>query len=452
MKNSTSNKPPKVLMEDFLWGAATSAYQIEGGFNADGKGLSIWDTFCKVPGNIIDGTSGEIACNHYELWDYDVEMISQMNLEAYRFSISWPRIYPSGKGKLNVKGLEFYDRLIDKLLSKNIEPFITLYHWDLPQKIQDFGGWTSGDTSDRFADYALTVFERFQGRVKYWTTLNEPYIAAIFGHLFGVHAPGLRNLQDTLKAVHHMLLGHGKALQRMREAQKSTVKLGIVLNYSPSHALYPDSKEDREAAKWYDIVHNRLFLDPLYKGYYPKEILEDEECGPFFNQVSPEDMKIISTPMDILGINYYTRSRVKSDPSNTLLRSFSPAQQENPYSDLWEYYPEGLGESLQRIWNDYKPSEIFITENGTSIPEIKHDEMRIEFIKGHIKEVSKAIHEGIKISGYFVWSLMDNFEWQSGYTKRFGLVSIDDKDLTRKPKDSAWWYANFIKYVSCHNG
>lgn len=410
----------------FFFGTATSAYQIEGSVQEEGRGVSIWDTFCQKKGAILDGSSGAVACDHYRRWQQDIDLMKKLNLNAYRFSIAWPRIFPDPSLNVNAKGLEFYDRLIDGLLEAGIEPFPTLYHWDLPQYIQDRGGWASRDTCRLFADYAETVFSRFQDRVTYWTTLNEPYISAFMGYLTGTHAPGIQSPEQALAAVHHLLLAHGMALKRMQGR-----KIGIALNLSPAYPLDPSSQQ---AADWYDLLHNQLFLDALFKKAYPEAFLKM-----ILDVIQPEDMACIGSPLDFLGINYYTRGIVKSDPLQPLFACRVLPSESNPYSDMWEFYPDGLFELLEWIQRDYQPKELFIMENGTSLAKGLEDDGRIAYLEGHLERIARAKERGIPVNGYFVWSLLDNFEWAAGYTKRFGLVEVDFSTQERRLRKSAHW-------------
>lgn len=416
----------------FFFGAATSAYQIEGSAQEGGRGASIWDTFCKGKGAILDGSSGAIACDHYRLWQEDIALMKQLRLNAYRFSIAWPRIFPESSSQINSKGMEFYDRLIDGLLEAGIEPFPTLYHWDLPQHIQDRGGWACRDTCGLFADYAEVVYGRFQDRVAHWTTLNEPYVSAFMGYLTGVHAPGMQSQGQALAAVHHLLLAHGMAAQRMRER-----KVGLALNLSPT---YPSDPSSQQAADWYDLLHNQLFLDALFKKTYPDKFLKMVK-----DLIQPTDMACIGSPIHFLGINYYTRGIIQSDPAKPLFASRLIPSGANLYSDMWEFYPDGLLEILQRVQRDYQPKEILIMENGTSLAEGMDDDGRIAYLKAHLAKVAQAKARGIPVNGYFVWSLLDNFEWAAGYTKRFGLIEVNFTTQERRLRKSANWYANFIE-------
>lgn len=422
--------------KDFKWGTATSAYQIEGAFNVDGKSLSIWDTFCRQPGKIYDGQSGDTACQHYYRWQDDIKVMKDLGVNAYRFSISWPRIFPDASQKINSKGIDFYHRLIDELLKNNIEPFVTMYHWDLPQYIQDLGGWSSRQTCDHFRDYAYALVQNFSDRVRYWTTLNEPSVVTYAGHFWGVHAPGLRSPETTLRVLHHLLLAHGLALQAIRPA--FNVKLGIALNLSPVFPADPNSMLDCQSAELYDIYLYKSFLDALFLKKYPEEMAMD-------TIVMPKDLDIIGEPMDYVGINYYTKTCIAYDPNVPLLQGKGLPASPNPYSEIWEFYPKGLSTVIERIWNNYKHPTIYILENGTSLSDEKNDQGRIQYLKAHLQEVALSLKKGIDIKGYFVWSLMDNFEWAEGYSKRFGLVYVNFETLKRRPKASAHWYASFIQ-------
>lgn len=430
-KNSESSFP-----KDFLWGTATSAYQIEGAFDVDGRTPSIWDTFCRQPGKVYGGQNGERACQHYYHWQDDLKIMKDMGVNAYRFSISWSRIFPDSSRKVNLKGIEFYSRLIDKLLEYGIEPFVTLFHWDLPQYIQDEGGWSSRDTCERFKDYAFTLTTHFADRVHYWTTVNEPSVVVYAGHFFGVHAPGIRSPEVALRTLHHLLLAHGLAVQAIRTSFK--VKLGITLNLSPVFPADPKSSLDCQAAKLYDIYLFRSFLDALFLKKYPEEMAMD-------HLILPGDMDVIAAPMDYIGINYYTTSRIAYDPNVPLLQGKAVPAKSNPFSDMWEFYPTGLSTVIERVWNEYHQPTIYILENGTALSEIENDQGRIEYLKAHLKELSQCLKKGIAIKGYFAWSLLDNFEWTEGYSKRFGLVYVDFDTLERKPKASAHWYASLIR-------
>jgi len=403
---------------DFLWGVGTSAYQIEGAAQSDGKEESIWDRFCLKSGAIQNQNTGDIATDHYHRWKEDVEILKQLKVKSYRFSISWPRFFPGGK--INPQGLAFYNQLIDELFKANIEPMVTLYHWDLPQSLQDKGGWPNRDIVDSYLAYVRAAFEAFGDRVNYWITHNEPWVIAVLGYELGVHAPGIKDSNAALKAAHHLLLSHGLAVREMRSLAKRPIKIGIALNLSPVHPI-----RDPQASH-YDLYLNRLYLDVLFKGVYPSEI---------DMQASAEDMRIISEPIDFLGVNYYTRVLIQPNGKPLL-------DCPNPYSSMWEFYPQGLGEIIERIVNDYFSNEIYITENGTAIDGID-DPMRIAYIDAHLKKIEELIKKGISIKGYFAWSFLDNFEWAHGYGKRFGLVHVDYTTLKRTIKSSGHWYAKF---------
>ncbi len=434
--------------EGFLWGAATSAYQIEGAWNEDGKGPSIWDTFAHTPGKIRDGSTGDVACDHYHRWREDVALMKTLGLKAYRFSISWPRVLPSGKTPVNPKGLDFYDRLVDALLEAGIVPFVTLYHWDLPQALQDLGGWANRDLAYYFADYAAVVARRLGDRVTYWTTLNEPWVISWIGHGWGEHAPGLRNPKVALQVAHHLLLSHGLAVDVLRDLVGPSAQVGIVLDLSP---VYPasDNPKDRAASQWADGFRNRWFLDPLFRGSYPADMWA--LYGDLAPKVKPGDMAQIARRLDFLGVNYYTRAVVAHDPKEKFQVRQVQVQTSEHTEMGWEIYPQGLFELLARLVREYKVPAIFVTENGAAFnDEVTtdgqvRDEKRIQYLYVHIREAHRAIQEGVPLKGYFVWSLLDNFEWTYGYTKRFGIIYVDYQTLRRIPKESAYWYAKVIE-------
>ncbi|MGC8873161.1 MAG: GH1 family beta-glucosidase [Chloroflexia bacterium] len=433
--------------EGFLWGAATSAYQIEGAWNEDGRGVSIWDTFSHLPGKTYHGHTGDVASDHYLRWAEDVEQMARLGLKAYRFSIAWPRVLPEGVGKVNPRGLDFYDRLVEALLERGIEPFPTLYHWDLPQPLQDKGGWPNRDTADCFAEYARIVAQRLGDRVSYWITHNEPFVAAVAGYLRGEHAPGIRDPVAALRAGHHLLLSHGLAAQAIRETARHPTYIGIALNLSP---VYPasESPQDQAAARRLDGFLNRLFLDPILQGQYPDDIRR--LLGPLFPQPQPGDLRTIAQPLDFLGVNYYTRVVVRHDPSVPLLQATYVRPEGRECSQMWEIYPVGLYELLVRLWSEYRPKAIWVTENGVCVPDgvdadgRVRDGRRIAFLREHIAQVHRALEAGVPVRGYFVWSLLDDFEWTYGYSMRFGLIYVDYDTYARTVKDSGWWYARVI--------
>jgi beta-glucosidase len=432
----------------FYWGTATASYQIEGGWNEDGKGESIWDTFSHTQGKIRDGSTGDVACDHYHRWKEDVALMKEIGCNAYRFSISWPRVIPKGKGKVNPLGLSFYDRLVDALLEANITPFITLYHWDLPQALQDEGGWADRDTAYYFAEYASVVAHKLGDRVKHWITHNEPWVVSWIGYGWGEHAPGIRNEKVAIQVSHHLLLSHGLAVEVLKDISPDS-EVGITLNLSPIHPA-SDSEEDKLAAWKQDGFLNRWFLDPIFRGHYPPDILELYSANA--PKVMPGDMAIISRRIDFLGINYYSRGIVRFNPKAGPLQAEGVAPEGAEFTEMgWEIYPQGIYEIIMRIWKDYQPKKIYITENGAAFAdEIApdggvHDQKRIDYLREHFIQAHKAIEEGANLCGYFIWSLMDNFEWAHGFTKRFGIVYTDYPTQRRIMKDSALWYKKVIE-------
>jgi beta-glucosidase len=431
---------------NFVWGAATAAYQIEGAAQEDGRSESIWDRFCATPGKVLNGDSGAVACDHYHRWREDIALMKNLGLGAYRFSISWPRVIPTGRGKVNQVGLDFYDRLVDSLLELDIQPYATLYHWDLPQILQDQGGWVNRDTAYAFAEYAEAVVQRLGDRVAAWITHNEPWCAAFLGHKTGHHAPGLTDHRAAVATAHHLLLSHGLAVPLIRQfAPRSEV--GITLNLAVTHPARPGVAEDVEVARQADAEQNRLFLDPIFKGHYPA----DHEL---INQMADQlihagDLATISAPIDFLGINYYTRGVVQADP--TMPDGVRHLHPQGTYTTMdWEVYPEGLYELLTRMQREY-PTRYFITENGASTDDAPdnlnhvHDDLRLNYLREHFKQAHRAIQDGVDLKGYFVWSFLDNFEWAFGYDRRFGLIYVDYTTQERIVKESALWYSNFIR-------
>jgi len=433
---------------DFVWGAATASYQIEGAWDEDGKGPSIWDVFCRVPGAIQNGDTGNVACDHYHRWREDVGLMRELGLRAYRFSISWPRVLPEGRGRVTPAGLDFYDRLVDALLDAGIQPFVTLYHWDLPQALQDAGGWPWRDVTQYFAHYADLVSRRLGDRVSHWITLNEPWVAAYAGYGNGVHAPGIQNPLAAIQATHHLLLAHGKAVPVLRENGTDETRVGITLNLSPVHPA-SGSAEDEAAAQRFDGFLNRWFLDPLFRGRYPEDMMET--LGMALPDFPEEDYGIISVPLDFLGVNNYTRNVIANDPDSLVVETREVKPDGRPYTEMgWEVYPEGLYEVLTRVQRDYGPPLLYITENGAAFADsvgpdgCVHDRDRVEFLREYIAQAHQAIQEGVPLAGYFAWSLMDNFEWAYGYSKRFGLVYVDFDTQERIIKDSGYFYREVI--------
>ncbi|MBC7327645.1 beta-glucosidase [bacterium] len=436
-----------VFPSDFYFGTATASYQIEGGWNEDGKGLSIWDTFSHTCGKIRDGSTGDVACDHYHLWEQDVALMKDIGCNAYRFSISWPRVLPQGKGRFNPLGMEFYDRLVDALLKAGITPFITLYHWDLPQALQDEGGWAVRDTAYYFAEYASIVVHKLGDRVKHWITHNEPWVVAWIGYGWGEHAPGLKNERVAVQVAHHLLLSHGLAVEVIRDICPDG-EVGITLNLSPVHPA-SDTENDKIAAVRHDGFLNRWFLDPIFRGHYPPDIMELSPI--FLPEVQPGDMAIISRRVDFLGVNYYTRSIMKFNASAKPLQVEGVAPEGAEFTEMgWEIYPPGLYEILMRVQKDYNPPKLYITENGAAFAdEISpdggvHDPKRVDYLKKHFAQAHRAIEDGARLAGYFIWSLMDNFEWAHGFTKRFGIVYTDYATQRRILKDSALWFKKVI--------
>ncbi len=424
----------------FVWGVATSSFQIEGAAEADGKGDSIWDRFCRVPGAIADGSDGRVACDHYHRWAEDLDLIAALGVDAYRFSVSWPRVQPDGRGAFNARGLDFYERLVDGLLTRGIKPYLTLNHWDLPAALQDTGGWAARDTVHRFVDFALHVAARVGDRVDAITTHNEPWVVAVLGHEAGVFAPGLRDRRTAMQVAHHLLLSHGLALQALR-AQGCSSRLGIVLNLSP---VFPasDSAGDAVAARLEDGRLVRWYMDPLFGRGYPADVWE--ALGGDVPQVEPGDLAAIAAPLDFLGLNYYSRSMVRASGP------FDVHTSGKRLTDMgWEIVPECLTELLLRLHRDWPLPPLVVMENGAAFQDRLHDGRvadgeRIDYIASHIAAVGDAIAQGVPMAGYMVWSLMDNFEWASGYAKRFGIVHVDYATLARTPKDSYHWYRGFL--------
>ena len=439
----------------FVWGVATSSYQIEGSIDADGRRESIWDRFASTPGKIEDETDGSIACDHYRRWETDVALISSIGANAYRFSIAWPRLFPKGTGAFNTSGFAFYDRLVDRLLENRIDPTVTLYHWDLPQTLQDRGGWSNRDTAKAFADYAHETTRRLGDRVKRWVTHNEPWCVAMLGHDSGAHAPGIKDRRTALAAAHHVLLSHGMAVPAMRDAA-SNLEIGIVHILSPGYPA-SDSDVDRDATRVFDEDFNLWFVEPGAHGRYPAAALERyrrsgaiDETHPVVSH--PEDLRTMSVPTDFIGINYYSRAIIRADvpePANRPQTLFPPPSSEKTDMD-WEVYPDGLHNLLMRATNEWRAKKIFVTECGAAYSDGPdsdgriNDTRRIKFLDGHFRSAHRAIIEGAPLAGIFVWSLLDNFEWAFGYTKRFGIVWVDYETQKRTLKESARWYQNVI--------
>jgi len=422
----------------FLWGVSTSAYQIEGAIAADGRGRSVWDTFCDIPGKVADGTSGEIACDHYHRYPEDVALMRELGVDAYRFSVAWPRIQPTGTGKPNPAGLAFYDRLIDEVLAAGVAPVCTLYHWDTPQPIEDAGGWLTRDTAPRFAEYAAIVGEHFADRVRMWIPLNEPMVETLYGYAIGEYAPGQTLLFDAIPAAHHQNLAHGLAVAALRAA--GATKIGTANNHSP---IWPsgESEPDRAAAEVLDALLNWLFADPVLLGTYPTQM--HEHLPPTF----AEDLATIAAPLDFYGVNYYEPTQV-SAPSEGNPLPFDLGQVEGyPMTTNGSpVAPDGLRQFLVQLRDRHgdRLPPVQITENGCSFDGIE-DRARVDFIAEHLRALRLAMHEGVDVRGYFVWSLLDNFEWSKGYQPRFGLVHVDYETQRRTPKASFTWFRELIR-------
>lgn len=433
---------------NFIWGTASSAYQVEGAWNEDGKGPSVWDTFSHQPGKTFHGHNGDVAVDHYHRWKEDINLMKYLGLKAYRFSVAWSRVMPTGKDTINQAGLDFYDRLADELLANDIQPLPTLFHYDLPQALQDEGGFAARDTAYHFAEFARIVAQKLGDRVSTWLTINEPMVFAVNGHLTGEHAPGHTDFQSAVAVAHYQLLAHGLATQAIRAAVQRPVSIGIALNLSPVYPATP-GEEDQRAAARFDSILNRSTLDPLFRGFYPADLLE------LISLLLPpnieDDLKNISTPLDFLGINYYTRAVIRHEPGVPFVELADVRPQGNPYSMMWEIYPTGLFELLRQVHKEYHPKELIVTENGIPVADALdldcriRDVRRIQYLQDHLAQVHHAISEGIPVTGYLVWSLMDNFEWAFGYRMRFGLIYVDFDNLKRTIKDSGEWYRKVIR-------
>lgn len=443
-KEDAATARPSVFPNDFLWGAATAAYQIEGAWDRDGKGRSIWDDFVRRKGTILNGDHGDVACNHYERMDDDVALLRELGLKAYRFSVSWPRVLPDGRGKVNPKGLDFYKRLVDRLCENGITPFLTLFHWDLPSAFP--GAWRNPDVPQAFAEYAHILARELGDRVKHWMTLNEPFIFWLLGYQTGEHAPGEKALLPNLWVAHNILLAHGHAVRSLRAAN-SDFKVGIVNNLSP---LYPFREADRAAVPYAEDWCMRLFMDPVFKKRYPKHVM------PWVRRLNrryrDSDMDIIGEPLDFLGLNHYSRTLVRK--SWNPVTHFSPVPTREtplPKTEMgWEICPEGFADLLLWIKREYGNLPIYITENGAACRDMfvnDHvpDQDRIAFLGSYLAAMKRAMEQGVDVRGYFVWSFLDNFEWAFGYSKRFGIVYVDYESQRRIVKDSGRWYSQVCR-------
>ncbi|GAA1507418.1 beta-glucosidase [Agromyces terreus] len=455
---------------DFLFGAATAAYQIEGAAHEDGRTDSIWDAFSRVPGAVINADNGDVACDHYHRYVDDVALMKRIGLQTYRFSTSWARVRPDG-GAVNVKGVDFYSRLVDELLGAGIKPWLTLYHWDLPQALEEKGGWASRDTAELFRDYALTMHDALGDRVDVWTTLNEPWCSSFLSYTAGAHAPGRQSVADGIAAGHHLMLAHGLAVQALRERDPE-LQLGVTLNLAPVHAVDPADPADVDAARRIDGQFNRFFLDPIFRGEYSTDLVED--LGPLGldEVVQPGDLEIISTPIDTLGVNYYHGEYVSGHAPEQVREGTAPTDrgtsspfpaaenvhwhpQDLPITAMdWEVEPDGLRRLLKRVHEEYTDAagvRLYVTENGAAYDDevaddgIVHDAERAEFLRGHLGAILDAVDEGVPVHGYFYWSLMDNYEWAWGYDKRFGIVRVDYETQERTLKESGRSYSKIIE-------
>jgi len=466
---ATASHDKRSFPNDFLFGVATAAYQIEGAAHEDGRTDSIWDAFARVPGAVVDAHNGDVACDHYHRYESDVELMASLGLQTYRFSTSWSRVRPDG-GPVNQKGIDFYSRLVDSLLAKNIKPWLTLYHWDLPQALEEKGGWVNRDTAYLFAEYASDMHAALGDRVDAWTTLNEPWCSSFLSYIGGEHAPGIQEPEKGLAAGHHLLLAHGLAIQNLRAADPS-LQLGITLNLTVPDPVDPSNPADVDAARKVDGQFNRFFLDPIFRGEYPADVLEDLAGLGLENYVKEGDLEIISTPIDALGVNYYHGEALSAEapkaeqmstmaPSERPKRSPFPAtegvfwhKRELPVTAMgWEVQPEGLTRLLKRVQDEYTGTAIklYVTENGAAYDDVVeadgsvNDAERTDFLRVHLDAILDAIDEGVDVYGYFYWSLMDNYEWAWGYHKRFGIVRVDYDTLERTPKRSALEYKGII--------
>ena len=439
-----------IFPPDFQWGVSTSAYQIEGGAKEDGRGPSIWDVFATVPGAVYQGHNGDIAADHYHRMREDVALMAELGIRSYRFSVAWPRVIPEGTGPTNPQGLSFYDRLVDELLEHHIEPTLTLYHWDLPWVLHDRGGWLSRSTAFAFAEYADVVSRHLGDRVKRWITVNEPFCAAYLGYAVGLHAPGLRDPQAAVVAAHHLLLGHGLAVGRVR-ANVPEAQVGISLDLAPIYAA-DERAETRVAVEKQDRFKNRWFLDPIFRGAYPESLFAEQGLAP--PPIQDADMGLIASPTDFLGVNYYSRELISGEADTPgSCRRVYPVPGSSYTAMNWEVYPQGLSDLLLRLHREYAPAAMLITENGAAYEdewgrkEQISDHERQQYLQSHIQAVGHALEQGAPVRGYYSWSLLDNFEWAEGYTKRFGLIYVDYPTQQRIIKESGHWYRDFLALV-----
>jgi beta-glucosidase len=441
--NETAAYP--TFPQGFLWGTAASGYQIEGAATEDGRGEGIWDRFCTVPGAVRNGETGDVACDFFHRYPEDVRLMRDLGIGAFRFSVSWPRILPEGRGRIEPRGLDFYDRLVDELLAAGVRPFANLFHWDLPQRLEDEGGWPVRSTAEAFVELTEAVAGRLGDRVHDWSTHNEPWCAAWLGYGYGLHAPGRKSRADAVAAAHHLLLAHGWAVEAIRREAREP-RIGIILDSVPMHAA-GDADADIDAARAADALRNRFFLDGALRGSYPEDALE--LLAPIEPPVRDGDMTAIAPRLDWVGINNYSRMLVRANPSDG--EPLEVRATEGQLTEMgWEVYPAGIHEVLMRLHRDYAPPVIYVTENGAAFGDVRghdgrvRDPERIAYLSAYLDAVARAIADGVPVQGYFVWSLLDNFEWNFGYSRRFGLVYVDYPTLERVPKDSFHWYRDLI--------
>lgn len=435
--------------QGFIWGSATAAFQIEGAGAPQDRGESIWDRYCRTPGNILDGSDGLTACDHFHHFEEDIRLMEQLGLHSYRLSISWPRLLPEGAGKVNEAGLAFYKKLFACLQAHGIRPLVTLYHWDLPQRLQERGGWQNRETIDAFLAYARLAFQEFSPWVKDWVTFNEPYCTSFLGHWVGRQAPGLRDYAAAVQVSHHLLVAHGKTVQLLRQMDPSA-RIGIVLNMN---SYYPrqDTEADRQAAEWNFQAWNSWFADPIFKGSYPRQILEGYAAEGLAPRMEPGDAETIRQPIDFLGINHYFSQLAAAQADSWPTRSALYPLGEDRTEMGWGVYPEGIYDLLVRLDRDYDHPPILITENGAAFRDMVMedgtvpDPQRQEYLTRYLRQIHRAIQDGVDLRGYYLWSLLDNFEWAHGYTKRFGLIHVDYATQKRTVKQSGHWYANVIR-------
>lgn len=434
----------------FLWGTSTSSYQIEGAWNEDGKGESIWDRFSHTPGKVLNNDHGDIACDHYHLWEEDLKLIRDLGANTYRFSLSWPRILPDGTGKVNQKGIDFYTRLVDRLLEYNIQPNVTLYHWDLPQALQDRGGWLNRDSVQWFSDYAELMFKHLGDRVPLWCTFNEPWVAAFLGYADGVMAPGYQDFSKGMQAAHHLLVAHASAVQKFKTLSLPG-RIGIVLNVA-HHAPMTDSEADRLACERMDDYLNHIFMIPLFHGEYPQAFMD--WIGDSAPKVEAGDLALIHNSADWLGINYYASNKMAYENHGGILKCSRTGYQEPMFGQTamrWSIYPAGLTKYLLDVKQKYGDMDIYITENGTAAFDqanadgYVNDRDRVMYIRAHLQALKDAMDQGVDVKGYYIWSFMDNFEWSWGYQPRFGIVRVDYGTQKRTPKHSYHWYTEVIR-------